>query len=301
MKPRDRGFALILVIWSLVLLSSLAGGFSYAVRHEARVAADMESIARAEAAAVAGLHTAVLSLASSNPADRWQADAQLHEVPWPDAAIQVKVRSESGRLDLNRSSRELLVGLFAQLFPHADPEALADAVIDWRDRDDRPGPAGAERDAYVQAGYTYTPKNLSFDSVSELSQVIGFDSAMTDRASAYLTVNSHQPRINVASADLLVLASVPGINRDDAETFVAHRERVLAEGGTLDYTPLGNGMRYLDKRPGGRFLSIDIEVRLAEGLMRREHAVIRLERARGFKLLAREIRPVGLEPDGTGQ
>jgi general secretion pathway protein K len=301
MKPRDRGFALILVIWSLVLLSSLAGGFAYAVRHEARVAADIESIARAEAAAVAGLHTAVLSLASSNPADRWQADTRLHEVPWPGAVIKVKVRSESGRIDLNRSPQVLLAGLFAQLFPDGDAEALADAVIDWRDRDDRPGPAGAERDTYVQAGYSYTPKNLPFDSVGELSRVIGFDSAMVARASAHLTVNSHQPRINVASADLLVLAAVPGISRDDAETFVAHRERVLAEGGALDYTALRNGMRYLDKRPGSRFLSIDIEVRLTEGLMRRERAVIRLEPARGYQLLARETRPVGLEPDGTGQ
>jgi general secretion pathway protein K len=301
MKPRDRGFALILVIWSLVLLSSLAGGFAYAVRHEARVAADMESIAHAEAAAVAGLHTAVLSLTSSNPTDRWQADARLHEVPWPGATIRVKVRSESSRIDLNRALPELLAGLFAQVFPDQDAEALAAAVTDWRDRDDRPGPAGAEGDAYVQAGYTYRPKNRPFDSVSELSQVIGFDSAMVERASAYLTVNSHQPRINVAGADLLVLTAVPGINRDDAETFVAYRERLLAEGGTLDYTPLRNGMRYLDKRPGGRFVSIDIEVRLNEGLMRREHAVIRLDRARGYRLLARETHPARLEPDGTGQ
>jgi general secretion pathway protein K len=301
MKPRDRGFALILVIWSLVLLSSLAGGFSYAVRHEARVAADMESIARAEAAAVAGLHTTVLALASGDPGDRWQADGRIREVSWPDAAIRIRVRSESSRIDLNHSPPELLAGLFVQVFPDQDAEALAAAVSDWRDPDDRPGPAGAERDAYVQAGYTYSPKNRPFDSVSELSQVIGFDSAMVERASAYLTVNSHQPRINVAGADLLVLAAVPGINRDDAEKFVAYRERVLAEGGTLDYNPLRNGMRYLDKRPGGRFLSIDIEVRLNEGLMRREHAVIRLDRARGYRLLARETHPARLEPDGAGQ
>ena len=301
MKPRDRGFALILVIWSLVLLSSLAGGFAYAVRHEARVAADMESIARAEAAAVAGLHTAVLALTSSDPTDRWQADARVREVAWPGAVIKVRVRSESGRIDLNRSPPELLAGLFAQLFPDRNPEALAAAVIDWRNSDDRPGPARAEQADHVHAGQAYTPKNRPFDTVSELSQVIGFDSAMVDRASAHLTVDSHQPRINVESADLLVLAAIPGVNPDDAETFVAHRERVLAEGGTLDHTPLRKGMRYLDKRPGGRFLSIDVTVHLAEGLLRRERAVIRLDRGRGYRLLARETHPVGLATDGAEQ
>jgi hypothetical protein len=100
---------------------------------------------------------------------------------------------------------------------------------------------------------------------------------------------------------LLVLAAVPGINRSDAETFVAHREHVLAEGGKLDYTALRNGMRYLDTRPGGRFLSIDIEVRLSGGLTRREHAVIRLATPGGYRLLARETHPAGLEPDDAAQ
>ena len=299
MRPQDRGFALILVIWSLVLLSSLAGGFAFAVRHEARVAADMESIARTEAAATAALHTAVLALGTTDREDRWQADTQAHQVPWPAATITVRVQSESGRIDINRSPRELLAGLFSQLFPDADPDALADAVVDWRDRDDRPGPAGAEQDAYIQAGYTYTPPNNAFDSVSELSQVIGFNGEMVDEAGPYLTIYSQQPRINITSAELLVLAAVPGIDRDMAEAFIAQRERVLAQGGTLDHTPLRTGMRYLDTRPSGKFLSLDIEVRLDEGLGRREHAVIRLDRARGYRLLARETRPVSPAPDLT--
>jgi len=135
--------------------------------------------------------------------------------------------------------------------------------------------------------------------VSELSQVIGFNGEMVDEAGPYLTIYSQQPRINITSAELLVLAAVPGIDRDMAEAFIAQRERVLAQGGTLDHTPLRTGMRYLDTRPSGKFLSLDIEVRLDEGLGRREHAVIRLDRARGYRLLARETRPVSPAPDLT--
>jgi general secretion pathway protein K len=293
MNRRKQGFALILVIWSLVLLSSLAGGFAYAVRHEARVAADMESIARAEAIATAVLHTAVLALSNTDPEQRWQADSQTHLIPWPGASSKVRVRSESGRIDLNRAPRELLAGLFSELFADADPNALADAVIDWRDSDDRPEPAGAELNTYIQAGYRYGPPNDPFDSVNELSQVIRFDSEMLARAGDYLTVYSRQPRINAASADLVALAAVPGIDRDKAQEFIAHRERVLAEGGTLDYTALATGRRFLDTRPGGKYLSLDIEVVLDEGLRRREHAVIQLDRARGYRLLARETGGAG--------
>jgi len=301
MKPRNRGFALILVIWSLVLLSSLAAGFAYAIRHEVRVAADMQSIAHAEAAATAALHTAVLGLSNSDPEQRWRADTALHPVPWPAATITVRALSESGRMDLNRSPGELLAGLFSILFPDKDPDFLADAVIDWRDPDHKPEPAGAERDAYAQAGYPYAPKNSAFDSVSELSQVIGFDGDMVEKANSYLTVYSLQPRINAASADLLVLSAVPGIEQDDVLAFIAQRERVLSEEGTLDYTPLRNGKRYLDTRSGGKIMSLDIEVRLAGGLMRREHAVIQLDRKHGYQLLARETRPISVDPQGTAK
>ena len=42
--PRtQKGFALILVIWALVLLVSLGSGFSYALRHEVRAASDLET------------------------------------------------------------------------------------------------------------------------------------------------------------------------------------------------------------------------------------------------------------------
>jgi len=301
MNKREQGFALILVIWALVLLSSLAGGFAYAVRHEIRVAGDMAAIARAEAIATAVLNTAVLALSNTDPEQRWQIDTQTHPVPWPGASGRVTVRSESGRIDINKAPRELLAGLFSQLYADADPDALADAVIDWRDNDNRPGPAGAEYNAYIQAGYRYGPTNSPFNSVNELSQVIGFDGDMLETARDYLTVYSRQPRINIASADLVVLAAVPGIDMDKAQAFIAHRERVLVEGGKLDLAALGTGRRFLDTRPGGKYLSLDIEVVLDEGLKRQEHAVIQLDRKRGYRLLARETRPVGMVPGGETQ
>lgn len=297
MNPRSRGFAMILVIWSLILLTSLATGFSQAVRHENRSAADLATIVRAEAAATAALHSAVLALDAQEDSDRpWRADGQPHEIDWPAAGITVRVHSENGRIDINRSPIEPLAGLFAQLFPGQDAQTLAAALLDWRDRDDEAGAGGSEQTSYSQAGFAYSPPNRPLHSVDELSQVMGFDNAMVATARPFLTVHSRQSRINALSADLIVLAAVPGIDPDVAQAFVRQREEAIARGETPDFALLRDGRRYLDTRIGSKVYSLDIEVRLDEGFIRREHTVVRLDRRQGYALLLRETRPLDDTP-----
>ena len=292
MNRSERGFALILVVWSLVLLASLATGFSLAVRHQTRLAADLSAVARAEAAATAALHTAMLAVAATGGEARWRADGREHEIPWPDAKITVRVQSESGRIDINTAPPELLSGLFTRLFPTSDSAALTDALLDWRDHDDHPRDNGAEDRAYKEAGYAYGPSNTPFYSVNELSQVMGFDGEKLEALQPHLTVHSRRPRINAASADLVVLSSIPGIDAATAEAFIEHREEALAGDGEIDYSLLRSGRRFLDRRRDNRLFALDIEVRLDDGLTRREHAVLRLDRRRGYTLLARETRPL---------
>ena len=71
---------------------------------------------------------------------------------------------------------------------------------------------------------------------------MGFERGHIEQIRPYVTVYGRKPRINAASADLVVLAAVPGIEHDVAQAFVAHRTQMLADGGTLDYTALRNGL-----------------------------------------------------------
>ena len=292
MTRSSRGFALILVIWALVLLTSLATGFALAVRHEIRVARDMASIAQAEATAAAALHATAFMLSLGEPADRWKADNRWRTIPWPEAAVAVRLQSESGKIDINLVPRELLTGLFEQFMSSGRAQGLADAVLDWRDGDDDPEPSGAEQDAYARAGYASGPANASFNSVNELNRVLGFDYRTVELLKPYLTVYSKRPRINVLGADEVVLTATPGIDQETATMILAQRERVLTEGGRMDLGALRSASRYLESRPNDRLLSVDIDVRLGDGFRRREHAVIRLHRTRGYTLLAREALPV---------
>ncbi len=289
-----KGFALMLVVWAMIILTGIASGFAYAVRHETRAAGDTVDLAYAEAAATAALNTAVLALAATDTEARWRPDSQLRQVEWQNATVTVRVRAESGRVNLSLAPTELLLGLFEQVLPEADTTALAHAVVDWRDRDNDREPRGAEEADYSKAGYDYAPPNRPLASVHELSQVMGFNRDQIEAIRPYVTVYGRQPRVNAASADAVVLAAIPGITQEAAQAFVIHREQMLADGGALDYTALREGRRYLDTRPDYRLVSIDTEVRLPDGLTRREQAVIQLDSAQGYTLLSRETLPAPL-------
>ena len=291
MKRQPGGFALILVIWSLMMLASLATGFAYAVRHETRSSGDLAAIAYAEAASEAALRIAVLALSAPDQDRRWHADGREHKVPWPGAEITLRVHSESGRIDLNRAPRPLLIGLFQQVLPEADLDLLADALLDWRDRDERPRENGAELPDYERAGYGYGPSNRPFSSVHELSQVLGFDRDKVEALTPYLTVYGRRPRINAISATPIVVAAAPGISRIEAEEFAAYRDAALAAGQTPSYDALSNAGKHFETREHHQIFSIESKISLADGMTLRERSVVKVRPGRHYQVMAREVTP----------
>jgi general secretion pathway protein K len=275
----DRGFALVLVLWAMILLTVIGISFGFAVRIETGAGTLLADQVRAEAAATAGIRRAVLGLLATERELRWHTDGRQYEIPWPDATLRVSMRAENGKIDLNYAPRQLLAGLFENLLPGADADALADAVIDWRDRDDRRSAQGAEDFEYRAAG-RWGPANSRFTSVAELSQVLGFDAAMVSTLTPHLTVFARRPRIDPVAANATVLAAIPGISPTLAEQFVVERDAALAADTEPDLRLLAPGSRYLDTRGTGSVASIRSEARLEGGASAVIEAVINL-RARG--------------------
>jgi general secretion pathway protein K len=284
------GFALMLVIWALVLLSSLGVGYAYSVRHELRFASDTAARVRAEAAALTAFHVAVQALSTDDDERRWQPNQGPRRLSLADAEVELEIKSANSRIDLNAAPVELLAGLFRQLLPEDDADALADAVQDWRDRDDQPQPLGAEDAAYRVAGLPYTPANRPFASVHELSQVLGFGRDRVDALLPYLTVYSRQPRINAMGAELVVLAAIPGISQEAAAAFVAERTQALASDSQPDFRTLGNGRRFLDIQSADNTYSVQLTATTRDGLTWRERRVVRIQRGRGYEVLERDTR-----------
>ena len=112
---RQRGVALLLVLWVLALLGTLLAGLVGWVHVQNRQALWQRQHLQGQLAAEAGIAMAVLAQLDHDPQRRWRADNQVHALRFDDAELAVSLRSEQGQVDLNAAPAELL----ARLLRHA--------------------------------------------------------------------------------------------------------------------------------------------------------------------------------------
>jgi len=285
----ERGLALILVLWSLMLLTAVAVSFGYAVRVETAVGSALSDQVRAEAVAASGVRRAILGVLTEDKEARWPVDGRVREIPWPDAVLRASVRSESAKIDLNHAPKELLMGLFTNLLPGSEAvaEALADAVIARREQVAAQAPAATPRrglptarppTAAPAATAPAAAGRLAFRSVDELAQLPGFTADGIWRLRPYLTVHGGKAKVDAASADVEVLAAVPGVSRDAAVAFVRDRAARSDETQALDISPLGEGARYLDAASKAAVANVRALARLQGGAVAMVDSVLRIGR-----------------------
>jgi general secretion pathway protein K len=118
---RQRGVALLLVLWVLALLSTLLGTLAATVQLQNRQAQWQVAHIRGLFAAEAGLSQAVMALQARDPKARWSADGEPHVLSFAGAELTVSVHSERGKLDLNAASVQDVGRLL--LSCGADPQA----------------------------------------------------------------------------------------------------------------------------------------------------------------------------------
>ena len=203
--PADsqRGIVLPAVLWLVLVLSLVASMVLRLEASERKLAAREAAAARARAAADAVIAMSVAAVAAHDA--NLPLDGSWNPVSFDGITVDVSVQDELGKLDLNAAPAEALRAFFIGL--SIDPTraaALADAVADWRDEDDLRRLNGAERDDYARAGLAYGPRNAPLESVAEFGQVLGVDRETLERSLPYLTVLSHRPMPDGATApDLL--------------------------------------------------------------------------------------------------
>lgn len=200
---RERGFALLIVLWSVVLLTLLATGIAGAGRADVRLAANLRGAAVAETAADGAVFAAAFHLL--DPATRWAADNRPRELQVPGARIVLRIENEAGKINPNTAAPELLQALLVQA--GADSQAatrMADAIADWRFPAAAPRPNGAKAPQYRQAGLEYGPPDAPFESLTELRLVLGMTPALLARLLPSLTVlTDAEPDPLVAGAAVL--------------------------------------------------------------------------------------------------
>ncbi len=168
-------------------------------------------------------------------ADPWyEADSLFADTIWVGTVpVQVRVLDLSSKLGINVLTAEELRNFFAfVLRDYARADALAQAIVDWRDRDDFPGPRGAERKEYLDKRRLHLPTNRRFEHIDELRFVEGMTPEIFAQIRPALRVDNWgrgDMPINVNTAPEPVLRAIPGMT-DRVVTYInakrSRRQRV---------------------------------------------------------------------------
>ena len=208
-----RGFALITVLWAMLILAAIATSILATGRTERRLSATHRGIAELDAVADAAINLTILHLLSQETEDRPPVDATPFTIEFAGYHVAMTAQDESGKIDLNMADADLLRQLLiaAGVDNRAVP-ALLDKILDWRENGPGKRLNGAKAPEYQSAGLLYGPRNAPFQSVEELQLVMGMTPALYQRLAPSLTIYSQTPWVDPAFAPRDVMSALNGLS-----------------------------------------------------------------------------------------
>ena len=237
-----KGFVLIALLWVLAGVSLLALDLASTVRTEAGIAQSAGEAEKAYFVARGGLEEVIYRLSFPDK----DATQQLKAFPYADGmnhfwirneeiVCHVAILDEAGKLDLNQCKEENLERLMETLGIESNQSTeLAEAIADWRKADHSVTSGQPDQDVSRPS-----VKKPGFMSVEELSMVPGMSREIlygtprrrTDGAiylsrglAQYVTVYPKKSQINLNYAAPEVLASLPEVDIDAANSIVEERQ-----------------------------------------------------------------------------
>lgn len=270
----QRGIALVLVLWALLLLTIITGSFALMSRMDRLEANTLLSGTQARLSAQSAISLAVLALRDPADETRMRADGRVYQQEIDGVLLEVSAIDERGKLDINATDELTLANLFAGHGMELDAaELLAAAVMDWRDEDELERVNGAEEEAYLAAGLEMGPANRSFMMAEELLQVIGMDYELYRKLEPGITVFSRAGEPDPAFAPVEALMAMPDITYEEALNFV--QERNSQQPGESLGTELPNGLVVMEQGRGVTY-SIQAKATMPNGVWEQLQATIRL-------------------------
>jgi general secretion pathway protein K len=204
-RADQRGVALIMVTWVLMVLGVLALDFSQFMRDDAMAGINFAEEAQGYYLALGGMNHALLEavqgreqelgrvanrggVPSGDEADQPKpqpVDGEWHSGEFAGGKFSVRLTDEGGKIPINKTSASVLRALLRSVVQggsrvkgvgrreEAELNVIVDSILDWRDTDNETRPEGAEKAYYAQLPTPYRPKNGFFDSPEELLLVRG--------------------------------------------------------------------------------------------------------------------------------
>ena len=190
---KKRGFAVIVALIAVTVLSLLAGAFAYAMKIETRLAANTNDDEQFYWIGRGGVERACwwLALEGNQPFSSSQqywnhgsgdgpetngplAGESLDNFQIADGSVSLTLTELEAKININAADGPLIQQTLTAMNADAnDISVVSDSILDWIDQDDATRPAGAESDYYLGQVPSYNAKNAPMDSLDELTLVKG--------------------------------------------------------------------------------------------------------------------------------
>ena len=168
----EQGFALLTVLWTLVLLSVLGTRMIAVGRTEAQLASSLREAANVEAAADGAIHQAFFHLPAAR--DQHWADPGSYRVAIGDADVRIEITNLFWPRQPEHRHSELLQALLSALEVESQRAAsLTAAIMKWRTPGSTASGAGAKMQAYRAAGREYAPLKRRLQASVNLGLYLG--------------------------------------------------------------------------------------------------------------------------------
>jgi len=269
-SERD-GFIVVAALWLLAALAGLAAVASLYMAQSAMALTAFDASMQLQMLSTAGVELAAYEL--SVPVTTHRPTHGGFSFSLANSSVTVEYMSEAARINLNMASRTMIAGLFAALGAQSDQAGrFADQVVAWRSM---PNPERRDQEdmLYRAAGLSYLPRRAPFDSVNELSLVLGLPTALVERALPFVTVYSGMGEVNVLDAAPEVVASLPGMTPAKLEAFLNQRETLPPDNPEFVLGALG-GRQPGATVAGSEAYRVRMRITLPDGRQSRPECVI---------------------------
>ena len=245
----NRGIALVMVLWVLLLLIGIVLEFSFAMRTEVDATRNFKDETTCYYNARSGFQRAVAELIKNfavkkeedSEESTWRADQREVTLTMSHGTAEIIIADEAGKYNANTISEEMLRNLIASLgAEEKERDIVTDSILDWRDENKLHRLNGAEDDYYDSLPNPYSCKDGPFDTVEELLLVRGITPSLfygayllSDEDGGKLvwqkglvdliTGYSRSNRVDANTAPEEILLSIPGLDKGAVDSIIRAR------------------------------------------------------------------------------
>ncbi|MGB9499672.1 MAG: general secretion pathway protein GspK [Dissulfuribacterales bacterium] len=187
----NKGVALLMVLWVLMLLTVIVSEFCYSMRTRVNITRNFKESTQAYYIAVAGFNHAVVEIIKQVNTPRkiasvdydtnedeekidWRVNTDIAATVFGNGEYTVRIDNDSGKININQADKGLLhLMLNGFELDEREKDVIVDSILDWKDADSNHRINGAEDQYYQSLPDPYKCRNADFDSIEELLLVKG--------------------------------------------------------------------------------------------------------------------------------